>query len=165
MFYRWLIFLHIFGAIAFVYAHSVSAVVAFRLRSERDPQRIRTIIELYSTGRMFGLLYGSLLLLLAGGVAAGFLGHWWGFGWIWLSIILLIAISVSMYAIGSKYYSRVRQAIGMESMQGGKVQEAGMPASLEELDALLNRSPAQLLLLIGGGGMAVILWLMIFKPF
>ena len=165
MFYQWMIFLHIFGAISFIYAHGASGLVAFRLRTERDPQRIRAMIELYSTGRMVGLLYGSLLLLLAGGVIAGFIGHWWRFGWIWTSLGLLIAITVAMYALGTNYFSRVRKAVGMDSVQGSQAQEAGLPVSAEELDALLKRSPAHLLALIGGGGMSLILWLMIFKPF
>jgi hypothetical protein len=165
MLYQWLIFLHIFGAIAFFYSHATPGLVAFRLLSERDTGRIETMISLYATNRVFGSQYGALLLLLVSGIINGFLGHWWRSGWIWLSLVLLIAITVAMYLIGTRFYSQVRKAVGMEYMQGNKTIEAGLPASPEELDALLRRSPAMLLFIIGFGGMALITWLMIFKPF
>ncbi len=165
MLYDWLIFFHIFGAISFFYTHGAPGLVAFRLRSERDPQRIQAMIQIYANDRVFGLQYGTLLLLLVSGIVTGFLGGWWGNGWIWLSLVLLIAITVAMFAIGTGYYTRVRKAVGMEYMLKGKVQPAGNPASPDELNALLSRSPAMLLLWIGLGGMALILWLMIFKPF
>jgi hypothetical protein len=165
MLYQWMIFLHIFGAIAFFYTHGAPGLVAFRLRSERDPQRIQAMIRIYATDRVFGAQYGTLLLLLISGIVTGFMGHWWGMGWIWLSLVLLVAITGAMFSIGTSYYSRVRKAVGMEFMQKGKIQPAEDPTSPEELDKLLNRSPAMLLLWIGMGGMALILWLMIFKPF
>jgi hypothetical protein len=164
MLYDWMIFLHIFGAISFFYTHGAPGLVAFRLRSERDPQRIQAMIQIYANDRVFGLQYGTLLLLLVSGIVTGFLGEWWGEGWIWLSLILLIGITVAMFAIGTSYYTRVRKAVGMEYMVKGKVQPAEPPASPAELESLLSRSPAGLLLLIGLGGMAVIVWLMVFKP-
>lgn len=163
--YRWIIFLHIFAAILFFYSHGASGLVSLRLRTERDPVRIRNMMETYASNLGFGLLYGSLLLLLVTGILAGFMAGWWGMGWIWLSLGLLVVITVAMFAIGTGYYTRVRKAIGMEYMEGGKVQPAQPPVSPEVLDALLSRSPAVLLLSIGFGGLAVILWLMIFKPF
>src|SRR6266511_2088162 len=47
--YPWLVFLHIGGAFLFVLAHGVSALVAFRLRAERDPGRMTALLELSST--------------------------------------------------------------------------------------------------------------------
>lgn len=163
--YRWIIYLHIFAAIFFFYSHGASGLVSLRLRTERDPIRIRNMMETYANNLGFGLLYVSLLVLLVTGIAAGFIARWWHMAWIWLSLGLLIVITVAMYVIGTSYYSKVRKAIGMEYMEGGKVQPPQPPASPELLEALLSRSPALHLLLIGFGGLAVILWLMMFKPF
>jgi hypothetical protein len=163
--YKVWIFLHIFGAIAFFYSHGTAGLVAFRLRSERDLGRIRAMLDSYATSRMVGLQYGALLLLLVAGIIAGFSGHWWGSGWIWLSLILLVGIIAAMYMIGTRYYGQVRKLIGVENMESGKPQPAQEPASAEEIDRFLQRSPAVLLFAIGYGGMAVILFLMIFKPF
>lgn len=163
--YKWLLFLHIFGTIAFFYSHGASGLVAFRLRSERDLVRIRAMLDAYSTSRMVGLQYGALLLLLVSGIIAGFSGHWWGTVWIWLALLLLVGIIVAMYMIGTRYYGQVRKLISMESIEGDPPKPAQPPASPEEIDRLLKRSPAVLLFIIGYGGLAVILFLMIFKPF
>ena len=44
--YNWWVFLHIAGVFAFLTAHGVSVGVAFKLRRERDPQRILALNEL-----------------------------------------------------------------------------------------------------------------------
>jgi hypothetical protein len=162
---QWLIFFHILGALIFFYAHGASGMVALRLRTERDPGRIRAMIETYATGQTFGMLYGGLLLLLASGIIDGFIRHLWGTAWIWIALVLLVTIVVLMYAIGTRYYSLVRKAIGMEYMESGRPHPPVAPASQEALDALLARSPALFLFILGYGGLAVILWLMVFKPF
>lgn len=163
--YTWIIFLHILAAILFFYSHGASGLVSLRLRTERDPVRIRYMMETYANNLGFGLLYVSLLVLLVTGILAGFLAGWWRMGWIWLSLGLLVGITVAMYIIGTGYYTKVRKAVGMEYMESGKVQPAGPAEPPDVLDALLSRSPAVLLLLIGFGGLAAILWLMMFKPF
>jgi len=63
-----------------------------------------------------------------------------------------------MFFIGTRRYSRLRQALGMPWFDGRKEHPAGEPASIEEIHALA-------LTVIGFGGIAIILWLMMFKPF
>ena len=162
--YLWLRFLHILGALVFFYSHGASGLVALQLRTERDPGRIRAMMGTYATNLTFGLQYGALLLLLVTGIVSGFIGNWWSKAWIWLSLGLLIAIIVAMYLIGTRYYTQVRKSIGMEYMEAGKNQPPMSPGSPEAVDGLLSRSPAMLLFSIGYGGLAIILWLMIFKP-
>ena len=165
MLYKWLIFLHVLGAFVFLFGHGASGLVAFRLRSERNLERIQALLTLYSTQAAWSITYGSLLLMLVTGIITGFQGHWWSMGWIWAALILLIALIVTMYIIGTNYYTQVRKAVGLEYMEGSKSQPAVEPASAEEIDVLLNRSPAMSLTLIGIVGSAIILWLMMFKPF
>lgn len=163
--YHWLVYIHVLATFAFLLTHGVSSVVALRLRKQRDPALARAWLELNASGGVMAALYGSLLALLVSGVISGFMGDWWGRGWIWLSLVLLIAIIVAMYLIGSKHYSQVRKALGMAWFDGRKEHPAGEAASAKEIEALLANAPAITLAVIGFGGIAVILWLMMFKPF
>ena len=47
MFYQIVVFLHILFVIGFLLAHGVSVIVAFSLKTERDPQKIRFMLELF----------------------------------------------------------------------------------------------------------------------
>jgi hypothetical protein len=159
--YLWLVFLHVISVFGFLMAHGVSAGVYFALRRERNVDRIRLLLQMSSgTVRVMG---GSLLLLLAIGVIAGFMGQWWSRGWIWLSLILLVVLYVTMSALGTHTLNEVRQGIGLPSAYGQPPRPEML--SPEELDALLKQSHPMRLAMIGFGGLAVIAWLMMFKPF
>ena len=162
-YYGWLVLLHIVGAFVFVMGHGVSMWVSFQVRSERDPTRIRTLLELSS--RSLGMVYGGLLLLLLGGIVAGIVGNWFGRGWIWASLATLVLITVLMYAIATRYYAAVRQAVGLPTYNAPKNAPPPAPASAEELDRLLDSRRPDLIALVGGIGLLVILWLMVMKPF
>jgi len=154
--YQWLVFAHIAGALGFMLAHGVSVGVLFRLRRERDRTQIGTLLDL-SSGSIVAL-YASIALLLAGGIGAGFMGNWWGKLWIWVSLGLFLAIAVSMYPLGSRYFRRVRSALAFRP--------SGAPmVSDEELDELLRSGRSTAVAAIGFGGILLILWLMVFKPF
>lgn len=160
--YPWLVIAHVLGAFAFVGAHGVSAFVAFRLRRERRPDHIATLIGLSSTS--LSVMYPAMLLLLVAGIVAGFAGGWWGRAWIWLSIGLLLAIGTAMYLVGTRYYISVRHAVGISVPQDGKNARLPAPATPADLDALLTSRRPELLALIGGAGLAAIVWLMEVKP-
>jgi hypothetical protein len=161
--YDWLLFLHVLGTFGFLLAHGASATVAFQLRRERNRERICALLDLSSSS--YGVMYSSLGLLLVSGIITGFLGRWWRYIWIWAALGLLIAIVLLMYALASDYYNKVRKAAGMPYFEGRKERPGIEPATPAEIDALLtSRRPVELMA-IGGGGLALILWLMIFKPF
>jgi hypothetical protein len=161
--YRSIVFLHIAGIFGFLLSHGSSAGVAFALRHERKPERIRALLQL--SGSALPVFYASLLVLIAAGVISAFMGHWWGQGWVWASIILLVAMVVAMWTIGSGHYHQVRKAVGMGYMQGFKFHpHEAEPATPEALEALLARGRPMLLAAIGYGGALVIAGLMWFKP-
>jgi hypothetical protein len=160
---RWLVVLHMLSVFAFLMAHGISVGVAFALRREREVPRIQALLNLSASS--LGVLHGSIGLLLLTGVINGFVGHWWSKGWIWLSLGLLIALYVYMGIAASGFYGKVRKAVGLPYMAGMKVQPAGEPASPEEIDTLLDHSRPIWLALVGFGGLAVLAWLMIAKPF
>jgi len=161
--YPWLIFAHIIGAFGFAMGHGASALMAFRLRTERDPGRIAGMLELSLAG--INVLTWSLLLLLASGIAGGFANNLWGKGWIWVSLALLLLISGLMTPFGAIHYNRVRAAIGVRSPRAKATDPLPEPASAAELEALLIGPQPWILAGIGGGGFVLILALMHFKPF
>ena len=158
--YPWLVFAHILGAFLFVAAHGVSVWLALRVGRERDPGRIAALLSL-STGSFAGL-YAGLGLLLGAGIAAGLVGGHFGRLWIWIALALLIAITVAMYLVATRYFVRLRRAVGepVRDEPG-----TGVAVAPEELESLIRENPAVPLAVIGFGGFVVILWLVVFKPF
>jgi hypothetical protein len=161
--YRTILYLHVFLGFIYMLAHGASFSVAFRLRQEHDLERIKALLELSRSS--FGLMYLSLVLMLAGGIALGFLGHWWSYGWIWVSLGLLVAIVVYMAFSSSRHFHRIRKAAGLPYFDGSKEQPAVAPASAGELRKLLDSGKPHLYTLIGIGGWGLVLFFMVFKPF
>jgi hypothetical protein len=159
--YPWVVLAHVIGAFGFVFAHGVSAFVAFRLRAARSPEQVSTLMDL--SGSSLTVAYASLLVMLVTGIAAAFMGDWWGRAWIWISIGLLVAIATAMYLVGTKYYVQVRHAVGQAAPQDPR--DAAFEASSPEAVArLLDSRRPELLAAIGGGGLAALIALMVLKP-
>ncbi len=161
--YPLLLFLHVVAVFGFLMAHGVSASISFALRGERELERVRALLLL--SAKSYPVMYGSLLLLLVVGIVLGFMGSWWSHGWIWLSLILLVAIYLVMGRFGARIYGGARKLTGLPYMEHGKIQPPIEPASPEEINALLSQGNPLLLTVIGFGGIVVIAWLMMFKPF
>jgi hypothetical protein len=161
--YPWIVLIHVAGGFGFVLGHGASVMVAFRLRSERDPARVSALLDL-SSGSL-GVMYGALLVLLIAGIAAGFVGGYWGQAWIWVALGVFIVIVVAMYPLGSQHYARVRRAFGLKTYQDKADVPAPDPASSAEQAALLASPQPWILAILGGGGLLIILWLMVVKPF
>jgi MFS family permease len=162
--YAWLVLLHVLSTLGFLLAHGASAAVMLRLRAEREPARIHALLDL--SRAVSGAVAITLLLILLTGIIGGFMGDWWGWGWIWVALVLLIAISVVMSFLGRLYFDRVRHAIGVPTDDDTKKKIAPPPAlPPDQLVAVLNSGRPMLLAVVGLGGLAVITWLMMLKPF
>jgi uncharacterized membrane protein len=154
--FLWWKFVHLVGVFGFLTAHGISAGVALRLRRERDPLRVLALGELSQASITW--LYVSLLVLITGGVVAGFQIHAWGQGWIWVSLGLLVAVSMAMYPLGTNYYRKVRFV--------AKAMAEGSRAVTGEEFVTLLRSPRPFVLAgVGFGAIGFILYLMVLKPF
>lgn len=161
--YLWIVLLHVIGAFVFVLSHGVSAYAAFAIRGERDAARVGALLDLSSMS-LSGTYIGLLVLLIAG-ITAGFMGSHWGHAWIWIAIGLLVAMLGAMYPLGSSHYARVRRAVGKKAYGDPADAPPPTPLPADEL-ALLLASPRPFLLAgIGGGALALILALMVVKPF
>jgi len=161
--YLWIKFLHILGAFFFVTAHGASVGMALRLPHEKSLERMRALLDLSQA--FFGVGSAAIGILFLAGVAGGFAGHYWNRGWIWLSLSLLLAIVVTMALLVTTYYHRVRKAVGLPYDAKWKPQPAVEPASAADVTALLAQGRPIQLALVGGVGLALVVGLMVFKPF
>ena len=165
MLYPWLVFLHVIGVFGFLLAHGASSTIGFALRRERNIEHIRALLNLSRS--TVSVMFLSLILLLLTGIITGFIGQWWSWGWIWTALGLLVVLFGAMGVMGTRPYNELRVAVGVpsfyETNEDAAVDE---PLSAEEIDALLMQQPSPIVLTaIGFGGIIIIAWLMMFKPF
>lgn len=159
--YAYIVLLHVVGAFTFALAHGVSMAVALRLRGVQSREQVAALLDL--SGLAIGALYIGLLLLLVGGVWAGFAGDHWGRPWIWASVGVLVVVIVAMYAIATPFYGRMRAAAGVltDPKQVAKFGEFAP----DDLDRMRRSSRPIWLTVIGSAGLLALLWLMVVKPF
>lgn len=158
-----IIFIHVVSAFVFAAGHGVSVLVAFRVRRETDRTRMAALLDLSQLAVAVATI--ALIVVLLAGILAGIVLGSWSKAWIWTSLVLLIAIGVSMTPLGIGYFNQIRVALGMRTRDFKEGQPDPEPASDEALASILaSRRPEQLLA-IGGVGFLVILWLMMFRPF
>jgi len=148
-----LIFTHVIGALLFVGGHAVSVVMAFLLPKEEDATRVSaymwmSVVSVYP-------MQAGLGLLIASGVALGFLGNWWGRLWIWLALDLLLATMAWMFAMSLPNYHVVRD----------RLKETGSSAWDADARALVTFRRAMIMMVVGTASLVAILALMVFKPF
>jgi uncharacterized membrane protein len=161
--YLWLKFIHLVAAVTFMVAHGTSIAISFRLKHEKDIARIKAMLDI--SGTMWVATMLSLLVSGIAGIILGFMANWWSQSWIWISIVLLLVISIWMFQIGQGSYHPLRKALGLPYQAGSREMPAGEPAPEEVSFTLIAKTRPGLMLLIGYGGFVVIIWLMMFKPF
>jgi hypothetical protein len=151
----WIVYGHILGALAFMLAHGVSAVVVIQLRSERDPATVRLLLGL--SKMTLPTMYLSLLLLIVAGVWAGIdMGAFnGGQMWLWTAVGLLVVVFIVMFAMVSPTFYRTRDLLG----------DGSAPVDPTELDRRLSSSRPLVGVVLALIGILVILWLMVLKPF
>jgi hypothetical protein len=161
--YDWLIFLHVLGVLGFLTAHGAAVAISFRVRGERDAERIRALLDLSRGMTAAGSVF--LLVFLASGIAAGFMGNWWGHVWIWASLGLLVLIGIAMNVLGTRPLNRIREMTRPTSTKKADLAPALDISTDQQVASVLAATHPVLLTVVGGGGVALILWLMMFKPF
>jgi hypothetical protein len=152
--YQWFVFTHLVGLVLFVFAHGASAFAAYQIRALRDPMAIGGYLTL--SQQAVRTSYAGLLLLVIGGAGAATINGFWSQLWVWSSVIVLLLVTFAMYAVGTRYYVRLRQMLGAS--------EGNPPISKEALAAYLNSRVPDALSGIGGLGFLILIWLMVMKP-
>jgi hypothetical protein len=158
--YAWVVFVHVASVLAFMLAHGIHMTAMWATRREPDPERMLTFFN--DLPKPTGLRV-ILLVVVLSGATAGFIGSWWGSGWIWTSLVLLAFIGVAMWRFGGEFFSLVEAAA--EAAVAARTGDPSNPALQAAYDAARRSWHTPGLSVIGLGGVAVILWLMMFKPF
>lgn len=161
--YLWIVFAHAFCVILFLLTHGASHSILFRIRNERKPERLRALLELSTS--TYNLMFAALALVLVFGIAAGVAGSWWGQGWIWAALVLYVVVGAAMYFLAQKSFGPLRRALGTAVFAGEKTQPPSSAASDDEIAAIAAAVQTLPNTIAGIGGLAVLMWLMIFKPF
>ena len=161
--YQWLVFAHIFGVFVFLIAHGVSSGVGFRLAKERDRERVAALLEL-SGSSYRGMMLGFWWILITG-LLLGYFGGWWTMTWFWAALITLIVLASLMTPLAAIPYNRVRAILGLRAPLRRKPLPAPLSQTDADLGAALERIAPIPAAAVGMIGIAVLLWLMMFKPF
>lgn len=160
---RWLIFLHVLSAITFFLAHGSSATMALKVRRETDFARIRAMLDLSES--TLEIMFVAFLMIGLTGLALAFFLHIWDKVWVWLSIILMAFVFIWMVWMSERTYKILRKLVGLPYRQGSKEYPAEPPADAEQIVAHLKNINMTPTLIVGYGIPALVLWLIIFKPF
>ncbi len=163
VFIPWLIFLHTLSAFTFFLAHGASIAMAFKLRSETDLARIRALLDLsmYTVPVMFF----SFLAMGLTGLVMPFILNIWNRGWIWASIVLMVAVFFHMVFMNEKRYKHLRRMVGLPYMIRGTHFPAETPASQTDVEVYIKKLKVTDLIIVGYVIPMIVLWLMVFKPF
>lgn len=163
--YPWLKLVHILGAFLFVGAHGVSMFVGYRLRGQTDRARLSALLDLSQIATY--VMYVGLLTLVIAGIADGIIGAWFTSGrlWLWAAVILLFIVAGAMYPMGTEPLQRIRWSLGLKTQKDMTAQLGPSPASDDVLQSQLAAWNPVLPAIIGLGGIVIITWLMVMKPF
>jgi hypothetical protein len=158
--YNWLVFLHIFFAFLFMLAHGVHAAAMLKFRGEPDPEHSLTFFNIVPQ-----LTLTRILTALMGipALAAAFLAGWLQKGWVWASFVIFMIISFVMYRYGSGYFALIEGAA--KRAIEAKKSNTNLAAALREFNEARTAPHPLIVSVVGIAGLAVILWLMRFKPF
>jgi hypothetical protein len=163
--YPWLKLVHILGAFLFVGAHGVSMFVGFRLRGQTDRARLSALLDLSLVATY--VMYVGLLTLVIAGVWDGILGAWFTSGrlWLWAAVIILVVVAGAMYPMGTEPLQRIRWSLGLKTQKDMTAQLGPSPASDDVLQGQLAAWNPVRPAIVGFGGIVIITWLMVMKPF
>lgn len=159
--YLTMIFLHVLGVIVFAIGHGTSVAVAFRMRGETEHARIAAMLDVSSWSK--ALMYWGLLITVIPGVVLGFMGGYWGTWWLWISIVLLVAVMGAMYSIATPAFRKLRVATGA-TLSGPSQKKAVGLDTTGAIEGMATSWRPAALAIVGGVGFAIILWLMIAQP-
>lgn len=155
--YQWLVYAHIGSVVGFLLAHGASAAIALRLRNETTADGLRALVSLSMLSTR--VMYPFLALILLTGVAAGLAGHWWGQAWIWTAVAVFVATWILMVVLGLQYRP-LKEGIG-QSRARGPIRPAPS-ADIGQAAASTRPIPITILGIVA---LAILLWLMVVKPF
>jgi hypothetical protein len=154
--YPWFVLLHLIGLVIFAVSHGASIFMAYQVRGQRDPATVAAIL---GVGRLsIGPMYVGLVLLAVGGLGAAVAGNLLAQPWVIASIITFVVVLVVMWSVASPYYVNLRTSLEAVDADGRPTIDA------DALATQLASRRLDVLLAVGGVGLAILIWLMVIKP-
>jgi hypothetical protein len=150
----------VFFGLAFMLAHGVSAAAMLSFPREPDPERSLTFFNIVPQATMIRVL--TVLMGISGFIAA-FLSSWWRQGWVWASFVVFLIIAYTMYKYGGGYFGLIEGA-ATRLIEARKT-NTNVETAQKEFDEARNARYPMVVSIVGIVGLAIILWLMRFKPF
>jgi hypothetical protein len=154
--YRLIVYLHVFSAFSFIAIHGVSMAVLYAVRNDVDRKRVAALMRFSAWS--VAPMYVSLAMVVGTGLWMGFeVTGWFSKAWYWLALTLLIVITAFMWFVARPFGERILAACA--------IRPSGVPRrSDEELSQILRSRRTHVITAVGGIGLAVILFLMVFRP-
>ena len=156
--YELLRFLHVLSAMAYFLFHGAVASVTFAIRRDPGPKRIDALSAVMIYAYKGAPIAGVMLVLT--GIILGSMGRWWGDRWIWASVAVLLVIGILMNRLGKAYLT--------EGVSWGRNSNAQtQPQATRGISGSMRAFFLQPMFFAVTGliGLAIVLWLMMFKPF
>jgi hypothetical protein len=171
--YRWIVFVHVAAILILVILHGATVTTTYALRTERRRDRLVALLDFSllsfdSRGLMGKIFWADLILVAVSGVVLMLTGGWWHFWWPYLSIAAFIGIFLAMGSFGRIPMQELRRALGMPWVKPGAGKPEWAPAeppNESAIESALTRLRPGALAAVGAGGLALLLWLMMFRPF
>jgi hypothetical protein len=160
--YVWLKFLHVAAVFVFLLSHGASGGAALLLRGQHDVAVRKLLLDF--SWKAQSISSPAVILVLVSGIGLGFYGSWWGRGWIWVALAIFLAIFAVMSYFSMARFDPARKAAGLAYRVGVKIKPA-VPADADALANQILRLRGRELAVGGSLGLAVIVWLMLVKPF
>ena len=161
--YRLIVLVHVLSALAFVMAHGISMMMMFKVQRERKYENLCNYLDISSAALRPAML--ALHGIELSGIILTIMGGWWRMGWIWISLLLFLAVGVVMAKYAAGYMNSVRRAMGMVSEKDLKKGIRPAPAPQEVLLEVVAAGQPKKVASLALSGMAMIVALMVMKPF
>jgi hypothetical protein len=157
--YNWVVYLHVTVIFIFLIQHAAEILVTFKLREQKEPEGVFATYAfmLDNNSRNLRITYS---LIIVTGIAAGFISTWWRQGWMWTALGVMILIWVVMTRVAPNYLNAV-DAITDLALKN-RDDKSAIDKFRRDLKARREPEIMTITSVIGG---AIILWLMMFKPF
>jgi hypothetical protein len=156
--YRWLLFIHIGAVLVFMLAHGVHVAVTWKKRWVADPATNLTLFEALTNSLP---LRAAMAAMIVSGLLLTAALNLWSQPWIWLSLAILAAIWLTMWRWGGEFYNLIQETAERAIATVGTPGEATARA---EFDRARFSWLVPAMTVVGIGGVALVLWLMIFRP-
>ncbi len=165
MVYQIILYLHVAGALGFFLFHGATASASFGLKREQGRESVELLLKMRESAGVAGGI--SMMVSLITGIILGFMGRFWSEAWIWIAIVVFLIISFVMGGYGRNNFDRLSYMIDPEKYKAprDKKGEDPIPATEVELAEEQAKGRPVMLTVTGFASLALILWLMMFKPF